>query len=196
MVKENSILWDATAGNRTIWITKDDPRILWTDIEEELSFKPDRILDCRHTDFPDKSKAVIWFDPPHSWGRIKNETMFTTPNREVHNEKWTRWKRNGHPRYYGFDKYETMDKLKEFISDSGREFHRVLRDDGILMVKWSESAFPLPDLLALFSGWQLLIKIRIGGKKESLKPSFWLILDKNMGKVTENDRKSLKNSQK
>ena len=132
-MKDTAQIWDATAANRTMYETKDDLRILYTDIEEDLSFKPDMILDCRHTHFEDKSKHHIIFDPPHGWGRKKNGAIFSTPNREVSNEKWPKYWRRAHPRYYGIDKYSNKDELVNFIKDSLNEFHRVLKDDGVLM---------------------------------------------------------------
>ncbi len=175
-MNKEAVIWDASSGNRTIWETKDDPRILYTDIEEDLSFKPDEILDCRHTGFSSNFMRMIFFDPPHGWGRVKNSTMFTSPDKEYVNGKWPKWARNGHPRYYGLDKYDNKELLKTFIDDSLKEFYRVLTRSGVLMFKWSERAYPLKELREQFGQWNVMMKIPIGSRQPTAKKSYWLIL--------------------
>ena len=122
--------------------------------------------------------SIIFFDPPHGWGRIKNSTMFTSPDREYVNDKWPKWARNGHPRYYGLDKYQDKDDLKTFIDDALKEFHRVLMDDGILMFKWSDRAYPVKELAQQFLQWKIIMKIPIFSAQETAKKGYWLLLMK------------------
>ena len=86
---------DAAAGNRTIWTVKNDPRVLFIDVEPDLDIPADRLLDCTCTGFPDKSFHHIIFDPPHEFGRDKNSTIYTTPSRGVHDAKWPQHVRGG-----------------------------------------------------------------------------------------------------
>ena len=74
------MILDATAGNRTMWKVKENPQILFCDIEPELEIKPDKIVDCRKTDFNDKSFHTIFFDPPHEWGRKHLSSIYTCKN--------------------------------------------------------------------------------------------------------------------
>ena len=179
-MKKDTYLWDATAANRTMYETKDDPRILYTDIETDLSFKPDAFVDCRHTDFDDKSKKMIWFDPPHGWGRKKNGAIFSTPNRDVSNAQWPKYGRKAHPRYYVIDKYSSKSELMQFISEASNEFYRVLQDDGVLMVKWSESGFPIDELLNLFCNWVILLRIPVKSVHETAKQCWWILFMKRL----------------
>lgn len=139
-----------------MWDIKEDEHILWIDIEPELSVKPDKILDCTKTGFPDKQFMIIFFDPPHSFGRTKNTGMHQTPSYEVQRQKW-----NSVGSYYGFDKFKTKTALLGFINRSQKEFYRVLRDNGVLWFKWSEIHASLDSILPIFRNWKLMMKFEV-----------------------------------
>ena len=179
MIKEEAIIYDATAGNRCFYETKDHPLIFYGDIEPDLSFQPDELMDCRDTGFSDKSKHLIIFDPPHDCGRTKNQGMYTTPSKETCDEKWPQWVRpNTLPRYYGLDKYKNKTELKRFIFDAQKEFYRILADGGALFFKWSENRATLEDVIKLFKNWCIILKIRSYQTGNMATPTYWLMLMK------------------
>jgi len=161
MEKAEALVYDATAGNRTMYVKKDHPLVFYGDVEPDLSFPPDGFVDCRDTGFPDKSKYLIIFDPPHEYGQKKNQGIFNTPSKELHDRKWPQHRcPKGLPRYYGLDKFQTKKELKQFLYEAQREFHRILADGGALLFKWSERSMRLDEVLQLFPNWCVLLKIR------------------------------------
>jgi hypothetical protein len=48
---------DATAGNRGVWFNKSHPLATYIDINPEV--KPDIVMDCTKTCFPDKTYDLI-----------------------------------------------------------------------------------------------------------------------------------------
>lgn len=179
LVKQEAKILDATAGNRCMWKTRQDNRILWIDIEPELNTPPDRLLDCRNTDYPDEYFYGIFFDPPHEYGREKNTTIFTTPSKKIADEKWPDYPRPN-PRYYGADKYATKDDLIKFISDAQLEFNRILNTQhGMLWLKWNERRIKLSDILAEFSErWLVMLKICVERAGETAAQTWWILLMK------------------
>lgn len=184
MDKPKSWILDATAGNRCFYETKESPLIYWIDIEEDLTVKPDAFMDCRKTNFPDNRFKMIIFDPPQSFGDKKNSGIFTTPNREIFNEKWSQYTTKT-PRYYGLDKYNSSEELLQFINDSQKEFHRILQDDGIIFMKWSEARIKTKDVLRLFNDWIILMKIPAFTRRETAKGTYWILMSKKQPIITE-----------
>lgn len=180
------MILDATAGNRTMWKKKTSPYILYIDVEEELSYPPDIFIDSRNTGLEDESYNAIFFDPPHEFGRTKNTSIYTTPNREICNEKWPEWAREGHPRYYGADKYKTKKELKEYIYYSQKEFYRIMKEDGMLWLKWSENQIELDEILNIMCWWEEYLRIPIKSVSENTTPSYWVALMKREGLVQQN----------
>jgi hypothetical protein len=180
MGKETAQILDATAGNRTLWTCKDDPRILFIDVEPDLDRKPDLLLDCTNTGFPDARFHTIVFDPPHQTGRAKNEGVFCTPNRREYDAKWPQYKRPGPPRYYGSDKYKNKAELMVFLHKAGKEFSRILSDDGILLLKWGENLAEVGAVLPLFDDFKEVMRTsRVIGR--SAKGGVWVLLMKKKG---------------
>lgn len=168
---------DATAGNRTIWKIKQDQRILWVDVEPDLDIPPDILMNCVSTGFPNKHFHTIIFDPPHEFGRKKNTTLYTTPSREVHDSKWPQYKRKGSPRYYGNDKYKNEEELLDFISRASIEFNRILQDDDILLLKWSERRIKIEKVISLFPDFvEMMRTTRFQGQYS--KGGIWVLLMK------------------
>ena len=180
MIKPNARILDATAGNRCLWTTKDSPFIVWIDVETDLTYKPDRLLDCTQTDYPDRFFKAILFDPPHEYGREKNACIYATPSKEVCDEKWPQHKRK-YPRYYGIDKYPTKGTLLNFIHKAAEEFHRILEDDGMLWFKWSENRIKLQPIIPLFNlkGFTEMLKIPVAYSGKTTKRTWWVLFMKN-----------------
>jgi len=169
-MKDNARILDATASYRSMWKTKESEKVLWIDIEEELDYPPDILMDCTKTDFEDGRFYTIFFDPPHSYGHTKNTGVHQTPSRAIQKEKW-----GNTGAYYGFDRYHTKQELLAFINKAQREFQRILSDDGILWFKWGELRISLNALLPLFEKWDVMMKIEVAYRGEVKGCRTWWI---------------------
>ena len=125
---------DACCGGRMMWFDPKDERALFVDKRCE-SFKVDRRGDlfhvapdmlCDFTDlpFPPESFAVVVFDPPHI---VRKEA------------------RGWITRKYGVLNGDWRDMLRKGFA----ECFRVLRADGVLVFKWSDSNVPVSEILPL-----------------------------------------------
>ena len=170
-VKPDAVILDPTAGNRGIWKRKDSKHVLFIDVEPDLTVKPDMFIDCRDTGFPAGRFRQIMFDPPHRYGHTKNTGVHQTPSRELQMEKW-----GNTGAYYGFDKYKTKADLMRFISDSQREFYRILEPQGILMMKWAEIHASLEDVLNLFVNWRELMRFEVAYRGEVRGARTWWVM--------------------
>lgn len=176
MIKPNATILDATAGNRSMWKTRESDYILWIDIEPELSEKPDILMDCTKTEFENGRFHTIFFDPPHSYGHTKNTGVHQTPSRQTMKEKG--W---GTGAYYGFDKYPTKTALLSFIHRAQEEFYRVLDDNGILWLKWGELRSSLNGILPLFKKWNVMMQFEVAyrGQVKGCR-TWWIMLMKKI----------------
>lgn len=189
MSKKNARILDATAGNRTMWKTKESQFILFADIEPDLEIKPDKIMDCTKTGFPDKYFNIVFFDPPHGWGKKPGLSLLSIKNmRELEAYPWprkdmTRRSKKARP-YYGWDKFQTKIGLLGFIHKSQEEFYRILENDGVLWFKWSEAKITLGKIQVFFKKWRVMLQIPVcspsrenwKGKKE--KRTYWIMFMK------------------
>lgn len=127
---EKKIL-DVTCGSKTIWFNKNHPAAIYCDKRREewedvfgakknrrhIIIDPD--IQCDFTDLPfaDDSFSLVVFDPPH----IKN----------LSDNAW-------YKKAYG----SLYDGWENLIHDGFLECMRVLKPDGVLIFKWSESEIP------------------------------------------------------
>lgn len=170
-VKPDARILDATAGNRIMWKTRESNKVIWIDIEEELTVQPDFIMDCTNTNFEDGAFHTIIFDPPHSFGRTKNTGAHQTPSQELQLEKWGR-----KGTYYGFDKYPTKRTLLAFINKAQKEFQRILSDDGVLWFKWAEIHCTLNSILPFFSNWDVMLQVETASSRAGAgKTRTWVV---------------------
>lgn len=123
---------DMTCGLRTIWFNKNHPAAVYCDKRQEsfelffgraktnkrtLKVSPD--IQCDFTDLPfdDGTFSLVIFDPPH-----------------LIRAKETAWL---------VKKYGKLDEgWPEMIRDGFSEGMRVLKNDGVLIFKWSEYDIP------------------------------------------------------
>jgi len=135
---------DATCGSRGIWYQKKHPLVTYMDIrngnysycnENNLKertvykVKPDVVADWTKTiPFPDGHFDMIVFDPPH-----KIET------RGIKEAKL-------HVQYGRLYK----DDWQRVLSKGINELFRVLKDQGIFILKWCECDKPIDDVISLF----------------------------------------------
>jgi hypothetical protein len=185
-MKPEALIMDASAGNRTIWKEKDHKYILFCDIEPELDVKPDQIVDSRSTDFEDLYFNTIFFDPPHGWGKKPGQGIYECRNEEeyrAYKKKYNLDRWGNKAVYYGWDKYKTKNDLIQFIFDSQREFTRILKDNGMLWLKWNETKIPIEDVLSLFHDWTEMLRLPIGSPKQKFgsQQTYWVLFLKAHG---------------
>jgi len=190
VVKPNARILDATAGNRTMWKTKESPLIFWIDKEEGLEIPPDTVMDCTKMDFSDKLFSMVFFDPPHGWGKKTGGSFTAIRNlKDYYNYKWLKEEQKT-PRnnvtYYGWDKYQTKTQLLGFIHKAQKEFLRVLRDDGVLFLKWNECSLSLSKILPFFKDWIEMMRIPVHAPRQQWGKTrtYWIMFMKNQSLAT------------
>jgi len=177
------MILDATAGNRTMYETKDVNKIIYIDIEKQLWRKPTIYADCTRTPFKPKTFHTIFFDPPHDWGA---EPFDFEQGKFTKRRQWART----YPfqfTYYGWDKYKNRTQLIKFIYNAQKEFLRILKDDGLLWLKWNEVRIPLNNILAIFKNWQILMILRVNDPTHTASEhqTYWVCMCKKEGYQTE-----------
>ena len=128
-MKSNAKILDATSGNRLMWQIKDSPLIYFIDIEGGLEVQPDKVVDCTKTGFEDGCFNMIFFDPPHGWGKKLGNNIYTCRTTEEFIEYRKKYDLNrwgNKPIYYGLDKYQSKSELLSFIHKAQKEFYRIL----------------------------------------------------------------------
>ena len=133
-MKEKFIL-DACCGSRMFWFNKKEPHTLFCDIREydkgfidnrqNRELHPDKIMDFRKMDFPDKSFKLVVFDPPHLIGK-PNGCRMTKTYGSLNAETW-------------------QDDIKKGFN----ECWRVLEDYGVLIFKWNDASKKRAELLRI-----------------------------------------------
>ena len=177
------MILDATAGNRTMWTTKSSPNIIYIDIERKLKNKPTIFCDNTQTPFLSSSFDIILFDPPHQWGSKEGYQPF-------YPKEYKKWAAKHKPfafTYYGWDKYKTRLSLIKHIYRAQLEFQRILKDDGILLLKWNEMRISLRRILTIFYEWNELMRLAITDPTQTWgnKQTYWIILSKKAEKTAQ-----------
>jgi len=165
---EDKFILDACCGGRMFWFNKNNPAALFIDnrkipagrLEKTPGFSvaPDKVMDFRKLEFPDKSFKLVVFDPPHLQGLDLNS--------------WIGVK-------YGSLNPETW---REDIKKGFFECWRVLEDYGVLIFKWSKSHdnrkkrdIGLPDILKLIEPVKPLFGHPSGSKLNTIWMCFMKI---------------------
>lgn len=121
---------DLSAGRRAIWFNKNHPMTLYLDKRAEVS--PDQVVDTR--DIPESVgigfDLVVW-DPPH---------MNCGPNSNM-------------SKVYG---YHTTAEILDTIEKTGREAHRVTKENALMALKWNNHDIRLDRVFALLPSWEPL----------------------------------------
>jgi len=159
-----------------MWRIKDDERIFYIDMELELEVRPTIFCDNTRTPFKDKQFDTIFYDPPHSWKQ--GEHWYTHPRRSK--EYFERYGDRSIPRYYGWDKYKNKSQLCAHIYKAQTEFIRILKDDGLLWLKWNEVAIELNKVLAYFIDWVELMRLDISARvhPSGEQSTYWVVMAK------------------
>lgn len=126
MDTERKKILDATCGARSIWFNKEHPAAIYCDKREErfqnlwknaenctLDIAPDIVCDFTDLPFPDDSFYLVVFDPPHLTGA--KETAWLVKKYGKLDENWP-----------------------QMLHDGFWECMRVLKENGVLVFKWSE----------------------------------------------------------
>lgn len=145
-------------------------------MERKLKIKPTIFADNTNTPFLDNAFDTIFYDPPHKWGG-KDEPYPMYPS-EV-----KKYKQAHEPfafTYYGWDKYKTRVALIRHVYNAQKEFHRILKDNGVLWFKWNEVGIPLDRILVCFTDWQIMLQLYVKDPTQtaSQHQTFWVCMQK------------------
>ena len=170
------MILDATAGNRTLWKTKEIEGMIYIDMERKLEVPPTIFCDNTNTPFIDKVFDTIFYDPPHMYG--DKSSIYVHPDAESFKAKWPNY--GDIPRYYGGDKYNNQRALIAHIYKAQKEFSRILKDDGLLWLKWNETCVTLRMVLTLFENWNVMIAVPIHARSQTagIHQTYWVCLSK------------------
>lgn len=171
---------DATAGYRAMYQMKDNPHFIYIDMERKLKTKPTIFCNNTQTPFSDAMFDTILYDPPHDVGEkaFPHDIMGT----RLANER-----SKAQPfgaSYFGWDKYKNQQELIVHIYRAQREFHRILKDDGLLWVKWCECKLTLKRILRLFEDWDVVMISPHSDPRKTFGfgKAYWVMLTKKKRK--------------
>lgn len=124
---------DACCGSRMFWFDKDNENTIYQDIREEefelhgkkIKVRPDIVGDFRNMEFEDNTFYLVVFDPPHLKWAGPNGIMKAQYG-QLNKKTWRE------------------DLIKGF-----EECMRVLKPNGTLIFKWSDSQINVKELLDL-----------------------------------------------
>ena len=177
------MILDATAGNRTMWQHKNSENIIYLDMERQLERKPTIFADNTKTPFKPKIFDTIFYDPPHTWGVYNHWHSY--PKRTE--EYLKKFNDKAIPRYYGWDKYATKSELLRHVYEAGKEFYRILKDDGLLWLKWNEMKISIHTILGLLPDWNELLRIYVKAPSQTAgkHQTYWICLEKKKKKYEQ-----------
>jgi len=163
--------------------TKNANCIIYIDIQKKLARKPTIFADCTRTPFKPKTFHTIFFDPPHNYA--VDGLWYSIPDSETFQKKWPGYGKI--PRYYGLERYRSRSALIKFIYNAQKEFLRILRDDGLLWLKWNDHAIPLNNILSIFKNWTILLILYIKDPTQTWGKgqTYWICMCKKEGYQTE-----------
>jgi SAM-dependent methyltransferase len=168
-MSEKRIL-DVTCGSRSIWFQKNHPAAIYCDNRAEtfegsfgkqyprdcvLEINPDIVCDFRHLPFESNKFALVVFDPPH-----------------IKDIKPTLWL----AKHYGV----LTDGWEQMLHDGFSECMRVLRPDGVLILKWSDISITTRKLINAI-GQEPLFGHRSGKKMNTHWLTFMKLSDVREG---------------
>jgi len=171
-----TLILDATAGNRTMWKTKNAENIVYIDVEKRLAKKPTIFADNTNTPFLPETFDTIFYDPPHSYATYTG--IYSYPDSASFQKDWRGYGKV--PRYYGWDKYKSAQALLAHIYRAQEEFKRILKADGLLWVKWNDLDISVRRILAIFHDWDMLLQLYIKSPTQTFgkKQTYWICLTK------------------
>jgi hypothetical protein len=164
-----------------MWEQKENPNILFIDVEKELQRKPNVFASNVNLPFKDSQFSTVFYDPPFKWN-CDDHQFFSFPNREKLHKMYPDIRPDTNPpSYYGIDRYKTRTELVSYIYRSEKELYRVLKEDGILWLRWCEMVnMTHNQVLAIFQNWRICLTHEIGNSKRVTgeSASYWFMLMK------------------
>ena len=139
---------DACCGSKMFWFNKDNPAAVFMDNRElecvlcdgrTLNIHPDMVADFRSIPFEDEHFSLVVFDPPHL--TQAGEGSWLAKKYGVLSPDW-----------------------KKDIATGFRECLRVLKEDGVLIVKWNEEQVTIGEFVKAV-GFRPLFGNRMKEKK-------------------------------
>lgn len=177
------MILDATAGNRRMWMWRDSENIIYIDRQLKLEMPPTIFCDNEQTPFKDELFDTIFYDPPHSWG--DKGGFYSYPR---HTEEYMKkYKDKDITTYYGIEQYDRREQLVRHVYNAQKELERIAKEDGLLWLKWNETAIPLDNILTVMTNWQCLMKIPVTMlvQKHGSEQTYWLCMQKKRGKYVQ-----------
>lgn len=146
---------DATAGHRAVWFEKEYADATYIDVREGLH-PGNELMDCRKTAFPDGHFDLVIFDPPHM--------------------------RCGPASFMGarYGSWRTSE-IRELVAGAFVEFHRILREDGLVAFKWSDHDTPLDRILAPVTGFDRLVGVQTAVRTQHSSQTYWVLMRRTNG---------------
>jgi DNA modification methylase len=147
-------------------------------MEKKLTVKPIIFCSNTQTPFADLTFHSIFYDPPHFFN--DKGSFYSIPDSKTFLEKWQGY--GTIPRYYGGDKYKTQMALLRHVFEAQKEFHRILKADGLLWLKWNETYITINTILHLFEKWQVLLQIpvRLNNPSRTQRQTYWVCMYKKV----------------
>lgn len=159
---------DMSAGNRAMWFDKNNPLVTFLDKRAEVN----PTVVCNTVSIPPEvgdSFDLVVFDPPH-----ENTGA------------------NGHiTKCYG---HSTRAEIIETIKGSGREAHRISKDNALMAFKWNDHAYTLDKVLELLAPyWTPLFGSHMRNRRGMIAKtqSYWVMLKR--GEVGSEIHRAAKN---
>jgi len=171
-----TMILDATAGNRTMWKHKNTESIIYIDMQRKLTLKPTILTLNTLTPFRDRQFDTIFYDPPHMYGSKEGYQPAYWSKKKKYAQEHVPFAFT----YYGWDAYQTWGQLLRHIHDAQMEFTRILKDDGLLFLKWCELVKSIDRVLTIFDKWTELMRLYVKSPTHtaSTKQTFWIIMQK------------------
>jgi hypothetical protein len=159
-----------------MWKKKDSENIIYLDNQLRLQIPPTIFADNTKTPFKDNTFDTIFYDPPHRWAW--EGSYFSFPNVEEAKEIWG--DKGGVITYYGWDIFKTREDLIRHLYNASNEFYRILKDDGLLWLKWNEIEINISQVLSLFGRWDELLRLYVKSPMQRKKDvqTYWICLSK------------------
>jgi len=178
-----TLILDATAGNRTMWKTKNAENIVYIDVEKRLAKKPTIFADNTNTPFLPETFDTIFYDPPHDIGRDDSDLL------GMGKLRLKEAKRSEHRlhTYYGLHYIKTVNDMIKMLYHAQKELHRILKQDGLLWLKWNEVKMPLKRILRIFTDWTVLLEINLSDPTHTMgkKQTYWICLTKKKRDIVQ-----------
>lgn len=164
-----------------MWSEKSHEYVIHSDIERELQNKPDVFASNTNLPFKDNIFSTVFFDPPFKWN-CDDHPFFSFPNTEALYDYYPDISKRTITSYYGIERYKSRGQLVSYIYQAKKEIRRVLKDDGVLWVRWcTMTNMTHTNLLSIFAdGWTEMTRHEISNSKRNTGTtmSFWFMLMK------------------